>query len=70
MENRAYALVKALKEFKVYILHSHSIVYVPSAAIKDILTQAKRDGRREKWIASFLEFDLEIRPTKLVKGRV
>ena len=38
MEKQAYALVKALKEFRVYIRHSHSIVYVPSTAIKDILT--------------------------------
>jgi hypothetical protein len=27
------------------------------------------DGRRSKWIAKILEFDLEIRPTKLVKGQ-
>ena len=38
MEKQAYACVKTLKEFGVYILHSHSIVFVPSAAIKDILT--------------------------------
>ena len=68
MEKQAYVLVKVLKEFKVYILHSHTIVYVPSVAIKDILTQAKPYGRRAKWIATLLEDDLEIRPTKLVKG--
>ena len=48
MEKQAYACVKELKEFMVYILHSHSIVFVPSVAIKDILTQAKPDGRRPK----------------------
>jgi hypothetical protein len=26
------------------------------------------DGRRSKWIAKILEFDLEIKPIKLVKG--
>jgi len=61
--------VKALKEFRVYILHSHSIVFVPSAAIKDILTQLEPDGRRAKWIATLLEYDIEIKPTKLVKGQ-
>ena len=69
MEKQAYACVKALKEFRVYILHSHSTVFVPSATIKDILTQAEPDGRRAKWIASLLEYDIEIRPTKLVKGQ-
>ena len=59
--------MKALKEFRVYILHSHSTVFVSFAAIKDILTQAKPDGRRAKWISTLLEYDIEIRPTKLVK---
>ena len=29
MENQAYALIKSLKDFSVYILHSHIIAYVP-----------------------------------------
>ena len=69
MEKQAYALVKALKEFRVYILHSHSIIFVPFVAIKDILTQAEPDGRRAKWISTLLEYYIEIRPTKLVKGQ-
>ena len=69
MEKQAYASVKALKEFRVYILHSHYIVFVLSAAIKDIMTQAKPNGRKAKWIATLLEYDIEIRPTKLEKGK-
>jgi hypothetical protein len=37
--------------------------------VKDILIQLDIDGRRRKWIAKILEFDLEINPTKLVKGQ-
>jgi hypothetical protein len=69
MEKQAYALVKALKAFRVYVLHSKVIAYVPSASVKDILVQPDIDGRRGKWIAKILEFDLEIKPTKLVKGQ-
>jgi hypothetical protein len=69
MEKQAYALVKALKYFRVYVLHSKIIAYVPSASVKDILIQPDIDGRRSKWIAKILEFDLEIKPTKLVKGQ-
>jgi len=29
MEKHAFALVKAIKDFRVYILHSHIISYVP-----------------------------------------
>jgi hypothetical protein len=69
MEKQAYALVKALKAFRVYVLHSKVTAYVPSTSVKDILVQPDIDGRRSKWIAKILEFDLEIRPTKLIKGQ-
>lgn len=38
MEKQAYALVKAIKDFRIYILYSHVISYVPNAIVKDILT--------------------------------
>lgn len=39
IENQAFSLIMALKDFKVYILHSHIVAYVPSIVVKDILTQ-------------------------------
>ena len=68
MEKQAFALVKALKDFRVYILHSHTIAFVPNLVVKDILTQDP-DGKRGKWFAIILEYDLEIKPTKLIKGQ-
>ena len=61
--------MKALKDFRVYILHSHILAYVPNAAVKDVLVQTNLEGRRGKWIAALLEYDVEIKPTKLVKGQ-
>ena len=66
MEKQYFSLIKALKYIGVYILHSHIIVFVPSSVIKDILTQDP-DGKRGKWIAVILEYDLEIKPTRLIK---
>jgi hypothetical protein len=60
--------VKDLKEFRTYILHSHVIAYVPRKSVKDILTQPNPEGRRGKWIEAMLEYDLEIKPMKLIKG--
>lgn len=68
IENQALALVKALKYFHIYILHSHILAYVPNLAVKDILVQTDFEGRRGKWIVALLEYDVEIKPTKLVKG--
>ena len=68
IEKHAYALIKSLKAFRFYILHSKIIPYVPLIAIKDVLTQPDADGRREKWIAKMIEFNIELKPTKLVRG--
>jgi hypothetical protein len=69
MEKQVYALVKSIKEFRTYILHSHIIAYVPNNSVKDILTQPDPEGRRGKWIVAMMEYELKIKPTKLIKGQ-
>ena len=69
MEKQSYALVKSLKSFRVYDFHSKIIAYVPSSSVKEILIQLDIDGKISKWIAKVLKFDLEVKPTKLVKGQ-
>ena len=68
MEKQTYALVKAIKDFRVYFLYSHVIAYVPNAVVKVILTQEGIEGKRGKWISNILEYNIEIKPTKLIKG--
>jgi hypothetical protein len=68
LEKQAYALVNSLKAFRVYILQPKVIAFVPSSLVKDVLIQPDIDGKRSKWIARLIEFDVEIKPTKLVKG--
>jgi len=60
---------KSLKSFRDYILHSKTFYDVPTSAIKDILTHLDNEGRRGKWIPKLQEYDLEIKPAKLVKGQ-
>ena len=36
--------------------------------MKYVLTQPDIDGKRAKWISKLIEFDIEVKPTKLVKG--
>ena len=57
IEKQAFALIKALKDFRVYILHSNVIDFVPHTVVKEILNQGP-DGKRGKWIAIILEYDL------------
>ena len=68
IEKQAYSLIKYLKTFIIYILHAKVIAYVPSTIVKDVLTQLDIDGKGAKWIAKLIEFDIDVKPTKLVKG--
>ena len=50
-------------------MNSHILSYVPNATVKDFLVQTNLEGRRGKWIAALLEYDVEIKPIKLIKGQ-
>jgi hypothetical protein len=69
LENQAYALIKSLKASRIYILQAKVIAYVPSRSVKDVLIQPDIDGKRSKWIPKLIEFDVDIKPVKLVKGQ-
>jgi hypothetical protein len=69
MEKQVYSLVKDLKDFMTYILHSHVIAYVPNNLVNDVLTQLDPKGRRVKWIETMLQYNLEIKPIELIKGQ-
>ena len=62
-------MIKSLKHFKKYIGYLKIIGYVPHAAIKYILSQQDCLGIRGKRVSKIQEYDLEIRPTKLIKGQ-
>lgn len=42
---------------------------MPNAAVKDVLVQSVVEGKRGKWITKIQEYDLDIKPTMLVKGQ-
>ena len=69
IEKQAYALIKSLKAFQIYIFHSKVVAYVPSASVKDVSMQLDIDGKTAKWTAKFIEFNIEVKSTKLVKGQ-
>lgn len=60
--------MKALKAFRTYALQSQIVTYVPNVSVKAVLVQSDVEGKRGKWIAKIQEYDLDIKPTKLVKG--
>jgi hypothetical protein len=58
-----------LKSFRVYVFHYNIIAYVPSSVVKEILVHPDSEGKRGIWITKILEYDLVIKPTKMIKGK-
>jgi len=69
IEKKAYAMVKSLKHFRNYVGYNKIKAYVPYPAVKDVLSQQDCMGTRGKWVSKIQEYDLEIKPTKIVKGQ-
>jgi hypothetical protein len=65
----AYALVKSLDHFMSYVGCNKIKVYVPYPAVKDILSKQDCLGTRGKWVSKIQEYDLEIKPTNIIKGQ-
>jgi hypothetical protein len=70
IEKQAYALVKSLKHFRNYIGFNKIKAYVPYPTVKDVLSQQDCMGTRGKWVSKIQECNLEIKPTKIIKGKV
>lgn len=59
-----------MKQFRYYILHSHAIVFVPNSVVKVVLNQQDVGiNNRASWVSKIQEFNLDIKPTKLVRGQ-
>jgi hypothetical protein len=69
IDKQAFAVFKAIKHFHPYLLRSHTKVIVPHTAVRALLIQKEPGDRRGNWLTTLQEYDLEIKPAKLVKGQ-
>lgn len=69
MEKHAFSMVKPVKHFRFYILNSHVIALVPDVVVKSIWMQQEFGTKRGNWVAKIKEYDMEIKPNKLVRGK-
>ena len=54
MEKQAYTLVKAMKFFRIYVLHSKILAYVPNIPVKEILVHPDIEGKMGQGLAKLL----------------
>jgi len=69
MEKQAYAVFKAVKYFRPFLLKTHTKIIVPFPAVRNLLVQKYVGEKRANWIISLQEYNLEIKPANIVRGQ-
>eukprot|EP00253_Pinus_taeda_P005868 PITA_05868 len=69
VEKQAYAVFKAVKYFRPFLLKTHTKVIVPFPAVGNLLIQKDVGEKRANWITTLQEYDLEIKPASIVRGQ-
>eukprot|EP00253_Pinus_taeda_P030347 PITA_30347 len=69
VEKQALAVYKAIKHYRPFLLKVHTKVIVPFSAVRQLLIQRELGEKRENWVTALQEYDLEIKPAKIVRGQ-
>ena len=69
IDKQAYAVFKAVKQFRPYILKNRTKVIVPYPAVRSLLIQKELGERIGNWVIALQEYDLEFKPASIVKGQ-
>lgn len=67
VEKQGFAVFKAIKHFRPYLLKARTKVIISHPAVRALFMQKEMSERRGNWITVLQEFDLEIKPPKLVQ---
>jgi hypothetical protein len=69
VDKQAYVVFKVVKHFRPYLIKSKTKVIVPYPTVRNLLVQKDLGEKRANWITTLQEYDLEIKPAKIVKGQ-
>jgi hypothetical protein len=69
VDQQAYAVFKAVKHFRSYLLKSRTKVIVPYPVVRNLLVQKELGEKRANWVTSLQKFDLEITPAQIVRSQ-
>lgn len=61
-------MMRALKKSRLMLSNNRIQILVPRVSIKDFLLNKDIGDKRGGWITKVMEYDLDIKITKLVRG--
>ena len=68
VEIQAFAVFKSIKHFRHFLLKTHTKIIVPFSAVRQLLIQ-KEVGEKANWVTTLQEYDIDIKPAKIVRGQ-
>lgn len=69
IEKQALVFVRALKKFRHMLSNNRIQLMVPHAIIQEFLLSRDINKKRVGWITRVMEYDVDIKITKLVRGK-
>jgi hypothetical protein len=69
VDQQEYIVFKEVKHFRSYLLKSRIKVVVPYLVVRNLLVQKELGKKRENWMISLKEYDLEIVPAQIFRGQ-
>ena len=62
-------MFKSIKHFRPFLLKTHTKIIVPFSAVRQLLIQKEVGEKRANWVTTLQEYDIDIKPTKIVRGQ-
>jgi len=69
VEKKAFTIVKGLKKFRHLIAGGKVMIYVTQSSVQEYIMEGEITNKRANWTTKILECDIEVRPTKMIKGK-
>lgn len=69
MDKQDFPMFKVVNHFIPYFLKSKTKVVVPYPIVINLLVKNELGETRAHWMTSLQEYNLEIKPTKIIRGQ-
>lgn len=69
VEKKSLVVVKELKKFRHFIAYNKTAMYLAHPAVQEYIMEGDITKRRANWITKILDYDVDIRPTKIICGQ-
>lgn len=64
-----FSIMKGLNKLKHYVSHNKILVYTNHPDLRNYVIQGELGEGKVGWITQIMEYDIEIKPTKIIRGR-